>query len=174
MSTRSPLKWLVRHGVLRGVLRYAACRGEPLARLSVDPRARQDPYRIYAWCRRQGPIWQGRLTMVAVSHEAVSAVLRSENFRVGLDVESLPWPVRKSLVRKDPRILGPIDPPSLLAVNPPSHTRYRRLVGKVFTPRAISALEPRVRQVADELLDEMARKSVYGGVADLVTEQQPR
>lgn len=170
MANRSPVTWLVRHGAVRGLLRYAAFRGEPVARLSMDPRARQDPYRVYDWCRRQGPIWQGHLTMVAAAHEAASAVLRSDGFRVGLDIESLPWPLRRSLVRKDPRIIGPIDPPSLLAVNPPDHTRYRRLVSTVFTPRAIAALEPRVQEIADGLLDEMTRKSVYGDTSDLVAD----
>jgi cytochrome P450 len=51
--------------------------------------------------------------------------------------------------------LTPVDPPSMLAVDPPTHTRYRRLVSKVFTPRAIEALRPRMQQLADDLLDEM-------------------
>ena len=170
MATRSPLTWLVRHGAVRGVLWYAARRGEVIARLSTDRRAREDPYRIYDWCLRQGPIWKGRLTIVAPSHEAVSAVLRGDVFRVGLDIETLPWPLRRSLVRKNPRIIGPIDPPSLLAVNAPDHTRYRRLVSRVFSPRAIAALQPRVQEIADGLLDEMSCKAVHGGTVDLVAD----
>jgi cytochrome P450 len=48
-----------------------------------------------------------------------------------------------------------VDPPSLLAVDPPDHTRYRKLVSKVFTPRAIEALRPRIRELAHELLDRV-------------------
>ncbi|MDQ1698547.1 MAG: hypothetical protein QOG34_410, partial [Frankiaceae bacterium] len=38
------------------------------------------------------------------------------------------------------------------------HTKYRRLVAKVFTARAVAALEPRVEEIADELLDRMSRQ----------------
>lgn len=42
---------------------------------------------------------------------------------------------------------------SLLCLEPPDHTRIRRLVSKVFTPKAVSALRPRIEAFADELLD---------------------
>jgi cytochrome P450 len=41
-------------------------------------------------------------------------------------------------------------PPSILAMDPPDHTRYRQLVSKWFTPRQIGLLEPRVRELARE------------------------
>ena len=42
---------------------------------------------------------------------------------------------------------------SLLCLEPPDHTRIRRLVAKVFTPRAVTALRPAVQGFSDELLD---------------------
>lgn len=42
---------------------------------------------------------------------------------------------------------------SLLCLEPPDHTRIRRLVAKVFTPRAVAALRPVVQGFSDELLD---------------------
>lgn len=45
---------------------------------------------------------------------------------------------------------------SLLCLEPPDHTRIRRLVAKVFTPRAVAALRPQVQSFADELLDQCA------------------
>jgi cytochrome P450 len=111
--------------------------------------------------RADGPIFRGGLTYVAPSHEAASAVLRSDVFRVGLDVATVPWFMRRVLLRQgDGRVVGPIEPPSLLAVNPPQHTRYRRQVAKVFTPRAITALEPRVHQIAGKLLDDLGDQDV--------------
>ena len=41
---------------------------------------------------------------------------------------------------------------SFLSLDPPDHTRLRRLVSKAFTPRVIATLEPRISQVTDELL----------------------
>ena len=42
---------------------------------------------------------------------------------------------------------------SLLCLEPPDHTRIRRLVAKVFTPRAVAAMRPALESFADELLD---------------------
>src|SRR5262249_2114069 len=55
--------------------------------------------------------------------------------------------------------------PSLLAVEPPDHTRYRKTVSSVFTSRAVAALRERVEQTAVQLLDELAGQS---GVVDVV------
>jgi cytochrome P450 len=52
-------------------------------------------------------------------------------------------------------MVGPLEPPSLLVTEPPDHTRYRRLVTRVFSVRAVETLRERARQVADELLDAL-------------------
>ncbi len=44
---------------------------------------------------------------------------------------------------------------SLLALEPPDHTRIRRLVSKVFTPRAVRSLEPLIEATSDRLLDDL-------------------
>ncbi len=161
------LQWAARHGLIKVALRRAARRGELQAKLMVDRSARANPFPIYDQMRSRGPISRGGLTYVAPSHEAASAVLRSDVFRVGLDMAAVPWVLRRVLTRRgDNRVIGPIEPPSLLAVNPPQHTRYRRQVSKVFTPRAISALEPRVRQIAEELLDDLGNRDVVDLVAN--------
>ena len=46
--------------------------------------------------------------------------------------------------------------PNLLNTDPPDHTRLRRLVSRGFTPRRIEALRPRIQQIVDGLLDELA------------------
>ncbi|NNE75082.1 MAG: cytochrome P450, partial [Acidimicrobiales bacterium] len=63
-----------------------------------------------------------------------------------------------------------LEPPeaghSILNIDPPDHTRLRRLVSKAFTPRTIEALRPRVQAMVDATLDRMAA----AGQADLVEE----
>jgi cholest-4-en-3-one 26-monooxygenase len=54
----------------------------------------------------------------------------------------------------------------MLNMDPPQHVKYRRLVRGGFTPKKIGALEPRVRQLAAEIVDGVARK----GECDFVTE----
>ncbi|CAL9427346.1 hypothetical protein SUDANB95_01966 [Actinosynnema sp. ALI-1.44] len=47
---------------------------------------------------------------------------------------------------------------ALGSVDPPTHTRLRRLVGMAFTPARVAALRPRVQAITDGLLDELARR----------------
>jgi cytochrome P450 len=44
---------------------------------------------------------------------------------------------------------------SILYLDPPVHGRYRKLVSRAFTPRTVATLEPRIRELAVELLDEL-------------------
>lgn len=55
---------------------------------------------------------------------------------------------------------------SLLSLEPPDHTRLRRLVAKVFTPRAVAALRPTLESIADELLDACADRGEFDLLAD--------
>jgi cytochrome P450 len=57
---------------------------------------------------------------------------------------------------------------SLIATDPPDHTRLRRLVSRPFTPRSIAMLEPRVRQICDTLVDDLLA-AADDGRADFVT-----
>jgi cytochrome P450 len=44
---------------------------------------------------------------------------------------------------------------SLLYLDPPRHEQYRKLVNRAFTPRRVATLEPRIRQLTVELLDDI-------------------
>ena len=54
----------------------------------------------------------------------------------------------------------------MLNMDPPLHTRYRRLVNKGFTPRMIAQLEAKIHETADEIIDAVIEK----GEADFVTD----
>ncbi|WP_345733598.1 cytochrome P450 [Cryptosporangium minutisporangium] len=169
MKTR--IRWIGRHGVARVVIGRAHRRGDLHARILSDPAARADPYPTYDEIRARGPLVPGQLMMQAVSHQAVTDILRSDAFAVGFDPEAMPFLARKLFTRvaADERIVGPIDPPSLLVTNPPDHTRYRRLVSRVFTAKAVEALRGRVEERTAELLDAMAARP-DGQPLDLVSE----
>ncbi len=55
---------------------------------------------------------------------------------------------------------------SLLCLEPPDHTRLRRLVSKVFTPRAVTALRPALAGFSEELLDRCADLGEFDLLAD--------
>ncbi len=68
--------------------------------------------------------------------------------------------------RDEPRIRPMIPPPgNILGLDPPDHSRLRRLVTKAFTMRRIEQLRPRVQELADELVDGMLKA---GPPSDLV------
>ena len=56
---------------------------------------------------------------------------------------------------------------SMIQLDPPDHTRLRRLVNKAFTPRIVARLEPRIRELVDGMLDEAARRGTADLIADL-------
>jgi cytochrome P450 len=58
----------------------------------------------------------------------------------------------------------------LLNLDPPDHTRLRRLVSKAFTPRSVEALRGRVQQRTDELLDRLSPGPAHRTEADLMAE----
>ncbi len=59
---------------------------------------------------------------------------------------------------------------SMLQMDPPRHARYRKLVSGGFTPRRINALEPMIRALANEILDEAATKPRVDFVTDVAAE----
>ncbi len=54
----------------------------------------------------------------------------------------------------------------MIFMDPPQHTRYRKLVSRAFTPRHIAALEPRIRDLAGGFLDEFVEAGEFDYVAD--------
>jgi cytochrome P450 len=157
MSAPARVRWMARHGLAGGVLRRHARRGSLDARLMTDTALRADPFQTYDAIRERGLLSKGPFGLVSASHTVCASLLRSETFGVGLRPESLPRPVgflMKSAARG--AAPTPVDPPSMLAVDPPVHTRYRRLVSRVFTARAMESLRGRIEVLAGELLEELA------------------
>jgi cytochrome P450 len=156
MARSTFVRWAVQSLGPTMALRRSARAGEIGPRLAVDKSTWTDPFPWYDALRAQGDLVKGRTVYATASHAMASEVLRSPNFRVGFDSDSLPTPIRLMFkLAFDGRYPGPAEPPSMLAVDPPQHTKYRRLVSKAFTARAVAALEKRVEVIADELLDEM-------------------
>jgi cholest-4-en-3-one 26-monooxygenase len=58
----------------------------------------------------------------------------------------------------------------MLTMDPPQHTRYRKLVNKGFTPRMIAALEPHIRERTVAILDEAIAKGSADFVVDVAAE----
>jgi len=125
----------------------------------LAPEVQDNPYPLFAAMRREAPVCQVLpFGYWAVSrYQDVVYVLRHpERFSSsGYNTVS-----GKTAARKDDFA------PSIVTVDPPAHTRLRGLVTKAFTPRVVSQLEPRIRQLTNELLD----KFVPQGRVELIEE----
>jgi cytochrome P450 len=158
-------RWVVLHGLGRFATRRWAAQGDPQARLISDPSVRENPYPIYEEIRARGDLSPTRLGFISASHAVAHSVLRSDDFRTtSVSASVLP---RLQWIERNTRTgaLHPLEPPSLLSVEPPTHTRYRTLVSSVFTARAVAAMRGDIEAVAHRLLDELSRET---GPVDIV------
>ncbi|WP_207841906.1 cytochrome P450 [Williamsia soli] len=152
---KTHLRWIAAHGVVRYMLTRAAHAGDLQAMLLADPAARANPRPVFERIRASGPLVKTRINHISVSHRVAHDLLRSDDFRVTELGANLPGPLRWAERRTRSTALHPLKPPSLLAVEPPEHTRYRKLVSSVFTPRAVVKMRDMVQVKAERLLDDI-------------------
>lgn len=151
---RSVVHWGLAHGVPTLFLRQAARRGDLQARLiRVGAEGTDEVHAIIEQIRAEGPLYRSRIGYVATSHAAVRHVLTSDDFRTGLP--NTVGPIGRIARWAAPDTLHPVEPPSLLVTEPPDHTRYRKLVTRVFTMRAVEKLRERTEEIAAGLLDDL-------------------
>ncbi len=108
----------------------------------------EDPYPAYAWLRDEAPVHQ------VAGREGLWVLSRFEDVQAAAG----DWATFSS---EQGISLGGISttkgvPPNLLTLDPPRHDDLRRLVSRAFTPRTVTDLEPRVREVTRGLLDDLA------------------
>jgi cytochrome P450 len=146
------VRWGLGHALPRAVLQREARRGDLQGRLVDDAAAGRDLTGLFDEIRAAGPVARTRFGWITTHHAAVREVLSSDDFRTGV-LGSDGSALGRLLEWSAGEHLHPVRPPSLLAVNPPEHTRYRKLVTGVFTARAVEQLRGRVQAIADEVLD---------------------
>ena len=164
-AMRQRLRWLALHGVVRALSAIGMRRGDPQARMIADPVVRADPAAFADEIRVRGAVVRCRAVLMTFDHGAANDVLRSDDFEVSAQGGGLPRPLRWVVDRTDTGLLHPLQPPSLLSVEPPDHTRYRKLVSSVFTTRAVARLRDRVADTANVLLDSMGGGAVLFAAA---------
>ena len=162
------IRWMALHGFVRGVSSFAARRGDPQARLIADPLVRENPAAFADELRPRGPVIRGRAGLLTFDHQIANELLRSDDFRVSSLGGNLPKPLQWVLRHTETGLLHPLEPPSMLSVEPPDHTRYRKLVSSVFTTRAVAALRDRVEETAVSLLEDLAGDADAVGPIDIV------
>jgi cytochrome P450 len=152
---KAAVRWGLGHALPNTVMHAAARRGDLQGQLIQSSRS-GDPFPVFEEIRARGPLYRGRFAYVTTSMPVVREVLSSNDFRAGFE----PGPGAGALGRMyrwatDIDLLGPLEPPSLLVTEPPDHTRYRKLVTRVFSVRAVERLRQRTEEIATELLDAL-------------------
>jgi P450-derived glycosyltransferase activator len=150
----------------RAGLRAQATVGDPLSKvLSRGPNT--DPYPIYELVRARGELTRSKLGVhVTASHELANAILRDGRFGVqGAAGQSRDeWQAGEATDR-DHKLHNPIEE-SFLSLDPPRHTRLRRLVAPWFTPRALRERSDRIELVVSRFLDELADRDGFDLIGD--------
>ncbi|MEV4757836.1 cytochrome P450 [Micromonospora sp. NPDC049559] len=127
--------------------------------LVVTPEFKADAPRRLAELRARGPIHRVRggsgldLWMVVSYSEARAALTHPALLKDPSPAEEALREVNYTGHKPTVGIGG-----NMLTSDPPDHTRLRRLVAGAFTPRHVQGLAPRIQQIADDLLDAMARQ----------------
>jgi cytochrome P450 len=170
---RQRIQWFAVHGFIRGLSQLGLRSGDPQARLIADPEVRKNPAAFADEMRGRGPVIRCRAVLLTFDHGVAHDLLRSDDFRVLEQGGNLPKPLRWAARKTAPGLLHPLRPPSLLSVEPPDHTRYRKLVSSVFTPRAVATLRDRVAETATALLDQLDDDNGVVDVVDRYCSQLP-
>jgi cytochrome P450 len=128
----------------------------------LDPANRADPYRLCGQLRDRGPLQLAESNLaVFSSYRDCDDVLRhpassSDNMNSTIARRQIEAGMLK------PRQV----PPGFLFLDPPDHTRLRRLAGKAFAPRVVNALQPEIGSLVTGLLDRIADKGQFDVVED--------
>ncbi len=125
----------------------------------LSPEAIENPYPYYAYLREHAPVyWIAPLQAWALSRYAdVDFALRNPQIFSSSGFTA--------------QTLGDLNPtpdtPWILDMNPPDHTRLRKLANKGFLPRLIRALEPRVQEITQELIASLRSRAEGDLVSNL-------
>ncbi|MEO0381101.1 MAG: cytochrome P450, partial [Pseudomonadota bacterium] len=118
-----------------------------------DPAFVQNPYAVYDKARAEGPVlfWQDYEMLAAFDHATVHALLRDK--RLGRAVP----PSRQTAIPDHLKAFRAVEQHSLLELEPPAHTRLRRLVLHAFTSRRTAALAPDIHAICADLLAQLPK-----------------
>ncbi|MET7309335.1 cytochrome P450 [Streptomyces sp. NPDC005571] len=131
----------------------------------MSAEGKSNPYPIYREARELGPVTQIAPHWFLVSTYAeVREAMRSSAY---LKNRYSNVDEKQQAVRRAHRSIQLFDE-SVLLQDAPEHGRMRKVLGEAFTPRRIAAMEGKIQQVVDQLLDALAERASAGQVVDFM------
>ncbi len=153
---------------MRSVVRGLTLTRDPVATV-LGRTALADPYPQYERIRARGEVSRHVIGLyLTAGHGTAKSVLRDPRFGVepAVDHVGVDWNIDAGDAE---RLAHPMEQ-SILTMNPPEHTRLRRLVNPWFTASALREFTPRAQEIVDNALDELAARPQF----DLVTDYASR
>ena len=130
-----------------------------------DPAFRANPYPYYDALRVHDPVHTTEFGMVVLTrYEDVTTTLKSADFSRDIEKYSTQASSEARQARRDRQESRT---KSILNLDPPDHTRLRRIVSKSFTPSAMERLRPRIQQLVDNVLDKAHNTGTLELIDDL-------
>jgi cholest-4-en-3-one 26-monooxygenase len=125
------------------------------------------PHQWFAELRRRAPVFwheeaDGPGFWCVTKYDDCVAVNRDYEHFSSAKKATFIWEIEEELLDQQ-RLM-------MLNMDPPLHTRYRRLVNKGFTPRMVATLEEKIHRTADEILDTVIEKGECDFVTDVSAE----
>ncbi|EPD56262.1 cytochrome P450 [Streptomyces sp. HGB0020] len=133
-----------------------------------DPAFVADPYPAYAELRAAGRVhyYEPTNQWLVPHHADVSALLRDRRLGRTYQHRFTHEDFGRTAPPPEHEPFHTLNDHGMLDLEPPDHTRIRRLVSKAFTPRTVEQLRPYVTRLAGELVDRL----VENGGGDLLTD----
>lgn len=129
----------------------------------LDPANRANPYPVYRQILDRSPMLIPESTLHVMSSFAdCDEVLRHPDSCS--DRLKSTAAQRAIEAGEQPR---PFGTPGFLFLDPPDHTRLRKLVSKAFSPRVVKALEPDITTMVDDLLDKASEAGEFDAIEQL-------
>ena len=129
-----------------------------------------NPYKTYNLMRSHKPILFSQTTRLhwVTKMEFAQEILRDKRF----SVDDRKYPIaekRRKEFKKAGReiMLEQFENPSMLKLDPPDHSRIRKLVQYGFTNRYITSLEPEIKKIVEDCLDKVHNQDSFDLIEDL-------
>jgi cytochrome P450 len=146
-------RWGIGQALPRFAIGKAAARGDLHGRLIETTSTNEEvPVALFDEIRASGPLHKSRFAYVTASQPVVKEVLTSPDVEAGVEFGGAGPLAKLGDWAFASAPMGPLTPPSLLVTEPPDHTRYRKLVTRVFSVKAVERLRGRTEKIAAELL----------------------
>jgi cytochrome P450 len=129
----------------------------------LDPANRADPNPVYKQFRDNGPIQlpEANVTVFSAYRDC------DEALRHPLSSTDRLKSTFAQRVLAGGTTARPMGPPGFLFLDPPDHTRLRKLVSKAFVPKVVNELQPEIAELVDGLLDHVAERGRFDVISDL-------